>query len=93
MGKALRLNLHPRAVTLVGIIARGERSFTELHPRDKEILFQTIQNGFDPQDLIPEQELRIYEAQRQLEQSEGRLEEIAAAARLKIYETRENLRI
>lgn len=91
MGKALRLNLHPRVVTLVGILARNERTFTELHPRDKEILFQTIQSGFNPQDLIQPQELRIYEAQRELEQSEDRLEQIAAAARLKVYETRKNL--
>lgn len=39
MGKALRLNVHPRALRLAEIIERGERSFDELHFRDKEILY------------------------------------------------------
>lgn len=41
MGKALRLNVHPRAVTLAKILNRGERSFNELHPRDRMILLET----------------------------------------------------
>ena len=91
MTKAPRLNIHPRAIRLVRILARGEREFYELHPRDKEILFQTIQNGFSPDDIIPERDLRIYEARRELQHSENRLEQIKSATKVKIYETRKEL--
>jgi len=39
MGKALRLNVHPRTITLAKILERGERSFNELHIRDRMILY------------------------------------------------------
>lgn len=39
MGQALRLNVHPRAIKLAKILERGERSFDELHIRDKMILY------------------------------------------------------
>lgn len=41
MGKALRLDVHPRAITLAKILERGERSFNELHMRDKMLLYDS----------------------------------------------------
>jgi len=91
MTKAPRLNIHPRAVRLVRILSRGSREFYELHPRDKEILFQTVQNGFSTDDIIPERDLQIYEARRTMELSDSRIEKIKSAATVKLYETRKEL--
>jgi|APHM01.1.fsa_nt_gi hypothetical protein len=41
MTKALRLNVHPRVITLGHILERGERSFNELHLRDRMLLHES----------------------------------------------------
>ena len=54
MGKALRLSCHPRAIKVAKMIERGERSFDELHIRDKMVLYDT---QYDLDGLVTTEEL------------------------------------
>ena len=54
MGKALRLSCHPQAIQVAKMIQRGERSFDELHIRDKMVLYDT---QYDLDGLVTTEEL------------------------------------
>jgi len=68
MGKALRINVHPRVVTLANILGRGERTFSELHPRDKELL---LQSDVRLDDMIPPAEITKYELEKKLKETDS----------------------
>jgi hypothetical protein len=53
MSKAVRLNVHPRVITLAKILDRGERSFNELHMRDRMLLYD---RNFDLDGLVSTEE-------------------------------------
>lgn len=80
-GKALRLDLHPRVLQLAEILDRGDRTFEELHPRDKELLYQTT---LDTSGLVDEKEMRRYELERRAELSDSKLRQIVARGRLRL---------
>ena len=90
MTKSLRLNLHPRELTLAEILQRGERSFSELHPRDKEIIFQS---DFNWDGLVSEDELMVYELQRKLDSTDSKKEAIMTQLKLKYSNAKRNLKI
>ena len=60
MAQALRLNVHPRAIQLAQIIERGERSFDELHIRDKMILYDC---PLDLDGLVTTEELLLFKVE------------------------------
>ena len=91
MGKALRIDVHPRAIQLAELIDSGFRDFDDLHPRDKEILFQTHNNGIDISSLVSQEELRVYELERKTQTADSTAEKIAATIGLRIHDTRKRL--
>ena len=90
MTKSLRLNLHPREVTLAKILDRGERSFSDLHPRDKEII---LQSDFNWDGLVPEDELMTYRLRRKLKNTDSAREALITQLRLKYSNAKRNLTI
>jgi len=81
MGKALRINVHPRAITLAGILERGEREFKDLHPRDKEILLRTDANL---DGLVDPEQLAKYQLRKEIEQTDSKTKTAALKAKMAV---------
>jgi len=79
MGKALRINVHPRVVTLAEILGRGERDFEELHPRDKELL---VQSDVELSDMVPPEQIARYELEKKIDSTDSRLKKAVLTTRL-----------
>ena len=79
MSKSLRINVHPRVITLAKIIDRGERTFEELHPRDKELL---IQSDVTLSDMIPPEQIAKYELKKELDETDSKVRKAILTTKL-----------
>lgn len=90
MGKALRLNLHPRALTLAKILERGERTFDELHIRDKMILYDC---PYNLDGLVTTEELLRFKIEVAQHKEAPVRERIKRHAALKVHNGKQKLGI
>lgn len=82
-GKSLRINVHPRVITLGRILQRGNKEFSELHPRDKKLL---LSSPVSLRGLVPEEELERERMKIQLEESNSIIETATIRGRLALKE-------
>jgi len=86
MGKALRLSAHPRAIQVAKMIERGERSFDELHIRDKMVLYDT---QYDLDGLVTTEELLRFRLEVAQLQDASLKEKLKLHAKLQAHNVRQ----
>ena len=86
MGKALRLSVHPRAIKVAAMIERGERSFDELHIRDKKVLYDC---QYDLDGLVTTEELLRFRLELAQIQDAPLRERVKLHAKLQAHNARQ----
>lgn len=86
MTKALRLSLHPRALKVAKMIERGERTFDELHIRDKAVLYDT---QYDLDGLVTTEEILKFRLELAQLQDAPLSERIRLHAKLQAHNVRQ----
>ena len=79
MGKALRINVHPRVITLGKMLERGERDFEELHPRDKELL---LRSDVNLDGLVDPQQVAKYQLKKEMDSTDSKIKTAVMKAKL-----------
>ena len=88
MGKALRIDIqHPRAIALGKILNRGERSFNELHIRDRMILYDC---NLHLEGLVTTEELLEFKLELAQKRDAPLRERLKHHAKLQAHNVRQN---